>query len=103
MTRHSHSRRGTTLVELLVVLCILGILAGVTVLAVRRLDRPAPDDLYAVVAESLRAAVDARRAIVVRVVHDGGPLSAAIRADGSVVGDSAFEVDRFTGRPLHAK
>lgn len=98
--RHS---RGTTLVELLVVLCILGVIAGVTVMAARRFERPAPDDPRTIVSESLRSAVDTPRTIVVRVVHNGRPLSATIRPDGSVVGDSALETDRFTGRPLHAR
>lgn len=103
MTRARTPQRGTTLVELLVVLCILGVIAAVTVLAVRRIDRPAPDDPAIVVAESLRAAMDMPRTIVVRLVHDGRPLSATIRPDGSVVGDSALETDRFTGRSLRAR
>lgn len=103
MTSKISPRRGTTLVELLVVLCILGVIAGVTVLALRRLDRPAPDDPSTIVAESLRAAVDTPRTIVVRVVRDGRPLSATIRPDGSVVGDSALDIDRLTGRASHAR
>jgi prepilin-type N-terminal cleavage/methylation domain-containing protein len=101
MTRRpSH---GTTLVELLVVLCVLGVFAGVTVLAVRRFDRPAADDPRAILAESLRAAVDTPRTIVVRVVRDGRPQSATIRPDGAVVSDSALGVDRFTGRVPRAR
>jgi prepilin-type N-terminal cleavage/methylation domain-containing protein len=94
---------GVTLVELLVVLCVLGVVASVAVLAVRQFDRPAPDDPRIILAESLRVAVDTPRTIVVRVVHDGRPLSATIRPDGSVVGDSALAVDRFTGRPPRAR
>ena len=97
------TRRGTTLLELLVVLCVLGVLAAVTVLAARRFDRPAADDPATIIAESLRVAVDAPRAIVVRVVREGRPLSATIHADGGVVADSALEMDRFTGRSLHAR
>ena len=91
-------RNGSTLIELLVVLSVLGILASVTVLAARRFDPPPRDDPSAVLAESLRVAVDTPRTIVVRLTHDGAPLSAAIRPDGSIVGDSAFGADRFTGR-----
>ena len=102
MIRQTRSR-GTTLVELLVVLCILGVIAGVTVLAARRFERPAPGDPLAIVAESLRSAVDTSHAIVVRVVRDGRPLSATVSPDGSVVGDSALEMDRLTGHSLHAR
>ena len=97
------SRRATTLVERLVVLCVLGILAAVAVLAVRRFDRPAPDDPTAIIAESLRVAVDTPRTIVVRIVREGRPLSATVRSDGSVVADSALAMDRFTGRSLHVR
>jgi len=97
------SFRGTTLVELLVVLCILGVIAGVTVLAIRGFDSPKSDDPSAILSESLRAAVDTPRTIVLRLVHDGRPLSATLHPDGSVVGDSAFDVDRLTGRKSHAR
>ena len=97
------SRAGTTLVELLVVLSVLGILAAVTVLAARPFDRPPKGDPSVIIAESLRAAVDTPRTIVVRVVRGGRPFSATIRPDGSVVADSALEMDRFTGRSLHAR
>lgn len=94
--------RGSTLIELIVVLSVLAILASVAVLAARRFDPPPRDDPSVVLAESLRVAIDTPRTIVVRLVRDGRPLSAAIRPDGSIVGDSAFEADRFTGR-THAR
>ena len=103
MTRNLRGCRGATLVELLVVLCILGVMASVTVLAIRRFDHPSPDDPAAILAESLRAAVDTPRTIVVRVAHDGQPLSATIRPDGSIVADSALAADRLTGRAAHAR
>jgi prepilin-type N-terminal cleavage/methylation domain-containing protein len=99
MNRH---KGGSTLIELLVVLSVLAILASVTVLAARRFDPPPRDDPSVVLAESLRVAVDTPRTIVVRLVRGGAPISAAIRPDGSVVGDSALSVDRFTGR-THAR
>jgi prepilin-type N-terminal cleavage/methylation domain-containing protein len=103
MIRNTRERRGTTLVELLVVLCILGVIAGVTVLAVRRFERPSPDDPSAILAESLRAAVDTPHTSVVRVVQDGRALSATIRPDGTIVADSALGADRLTGRPANAR
>jgi len=103
MRRSDRWHRGTTLVELLVVLCILAVIASVTVLAIRRFDRPSPDDPAAILAESLRAAVDTPRTIVVRIAHDGRPLSATILPDGSIVADSALGADRLTGRTRHAR
>ncbi len=103
MKQNARRHRGTTLVELLVVLCILGVIASVTVLAIRRFDGPSPDDPAAILAESLRAAVDTPRTIVVRVAPDGRPLSATLRPDGSIVADSALDADRLTGRTVHAR
>ncbi len=103
MTRDVRCRRGTTLVELLVVLCILGVIASVTVLAIRRFDGPSPDDPAAILAESLRAAVDTPRTIFVRVARDGPPLSATILPDGSIVADSTLGADRLTGRTGHVR
>jgi len=105
MTRDPRELRGTTLVELLVVLSVLGVIASVAVLAVRRFDRPAPNDPRAILAESLRVAVDSSRAIVVRFVRDGRAFSATVRPDGTVVADSggSLDADRLTGRPSHAR
>ena len=97
------TKRGVTLIELLVTLVILGVMAGVTVLAVRRLDPPRPEDPRTILADSLRAALASGKSIIVRVLTDSGPASGIIRADGTIVADSILDVERFTGAPNHAR
>jgi prepilin-type N-terminal cleavage/methylation domain-containing protein len=96
-------RRGVTLVELLVTLVILGVIAGVTVLAVRRMDPPRADDPRTIIADTLRAVLASGRPTVVRIMTDSGPASATIRADGGIVADSVLGVERFTGAPNRAR
>ena len=96
-------RRGVTLVELLVTLSILAVLSGVTVLAVRRIDPPRPDDPNTILADSLREAVASGRSATVRLLMNSAPAWAVVRPDGGVVADSVFGVDRFTGAPIRAR
>lgn len=96
-------RTGTTLIELLATLVILGIIAGVTVLAIRRIDRPRPDDSRAIIADTLRGVLASGRPALIRMVTDSGPAWAIVRADGSVVADSVLDVERLTGAPNHAR
>jgi prepilin-type N-terminal cleavage/methylation domain-containing protein len=97
------ARRGVTLVELIVTLAILAIISGVTVLAVRRIDPPRPDDQRTIFADTLRAVLASGRPIVVRLLTDSGPASGVVRTDGSIVADSIFDIERLTGAPAHAR
>lgn len=95
-------RCGTTLLELMAVLLIVGVVAGVVSLAVRRLDQPDPADPYTRIATARRDAVadGIGRALVVRV--DGRAMAVSILADGRVMADTALGIDRLTGRRLDA-
>ena len=97
------ARRGVTLIELLVTLSMLAVLSGVTVMAVRRIDPPRPDEPNTILADSLRDAVSNGRPALVRLLIGGAPVSAIVRPDGGIIADSAFAVDRFTGAPLRAR
>jgi prepilin-type N-terminal cleavage/methylation domain-containing protein len=97
------TKRGVTLIELLITLVILGVMAGVTVLAVRRIDPPRPEDPRTIFADSMHASLESGRSIRVRVLMDSGPASGTVRADGSIIADSILDVERFTGVPNHAR
>jgi hypothetical protein len=96
---------GTTLVELLLVLCALGLLAGVALIGVRQ-----PSARSESAAHDPRRTLDSVRSLVVRdgrqrtvVVEDTAAVYAiTILPDGSVIGDSLFvqsrPVDRLSGR-----
>jgi prepilin-type N-terminal cleavage/methylation domain-containing protein len=90
---------GVTLVELLVVLTILGVIAGVAGLAMRRAT-PAHeiDPRRAAVAAARRLAIDSARVVTIDL---GGDTAAGWRAtaypDGSVVADTGAGIERLSG------
>lgn len=91
--------RGNTLLELVLVLAILGVVAGVTGLAFQtRLDRPVVEPSLARLAEARRGAIESGRAVTVVLLRDGDVLVATAHADGSIVADSSLGVDRLSGR-----
>jgi prepilin-type N-terminal cleavage/methylation domain-containing protein len=98
-------KRGTTLVELLVVLCVLGVLGAVALVDLRR------SSAYPV-STMVRAArqVDSMRGVTLRsgrertvVIEDSsGAHTVTLLPDGSIIADSVFGrelgLDRLTGR-----
>ena len=98
-------KRGTTLVELLFVLCVIGLLGAVVTMTVRQ--RPARSNSAP---HDARRALDSVRSLVLRggtqrtlVIEDTAALyTVTLLPDGSVVGDSLFvqsrAVDRLSGR-----
>jgi len=103
MYRRLRTRAGVTLIELLVTLVLLGIIAGVTVLAIRRIDKPRPDDPRVIIADTMRKVLASGRPALIRILTDLGPASSNVRPDGSVIADSLLSVDRLTGATARAK
>jgi prepilin-type N-terminal cleavage/methylation domain-containing protein len=103
ISRAHPGRAGFTLVELLVTLSILAIMSAVGTLALRTVDRPRVDDPQQVLSDSQRSALATGRTIVLRLVINGKLASAAIDPDGGIIADSVFDVERFTGLPVHAR
>ena len=95
--RGSRSRSGLTLVELVVSVTLLGLIASVAGLALRRFTRPDPTDPAIVIHDSLDAALSTGRSITLEFAINGQPALATINPDGSVVADSVLHIDRFTG------
>jgi prepilin-type N-terminal cleavage/methylation domain-containing protein len=97
------SRPGVTLIELIVVLAIVAIMAGVTTLAFRRADMtPTVEPWVSAVAAARRTAVDSGRTVSLTVRVGDKVYAATALPDGSVVADAALGVDRLTGEVAHA-
>jgi prepilin-type N-terminal cleavage/methylation domain-containing protein len=87
-----------TLIELMVVLTILSVIAGVTGLAVHRAPPVrATDARVAMIAAARRMAIDSGRSITVTVDVDSVPTAVTVLPDGDVVADATLGVDRLTG------
>jgi prepilin-type N-terminal cleavage/methylation domain-containing protein len=93
------SVRGNTLVELLVVLAVLGIIAGVTGLTFgRALHRTSPNASDAVIADARRQALRSGRSVTVAISRGDTQLAATAHPDGRVVADSLLAIDPSSGR-----
>ena len=91
-------RRGTTLIEMLVSVVLLGILASIATPALRRAAAPPTGEVLTAIADSLDVAIASGRTITLRLSVQSRPGFATVNPDGSVVADSAIHVDRLTGR-----
>lgn len=91
------------MIELLATIAILGIMASVATLAVRRMASPPPGDLARLAADSLSGVVARARAARVDAPSSDRAVSAALGTDGTIVADSEFHVDRLSGTRLDAR
>jgi prepilin-type N-terminal cleavage/methylation domain-containing protein len=92
------TRAGVTLIELMIVLVILSVIAGVTGLALRRAQPPRTVDArVAAIAAARRVAIDSGRAVTVIVDIDSVPTPVTARPDGSVIAEAGLGIDRLTG------
>jgi len=91
-------RRGTTLLELLITVVVLGIIWSVATLALGSAPAPSQTDPARVIGDTLNAVIESGVPTTLELIVDARPALAALSPDGSVVADSALRVDRLTGR-----
>ena len=88
--------RGATLVELMLVLLILGLLTGVSALAIGRLQRPAASERARMLGQARAAAIRLGRPVSV----SGASGSVRFYPDGRAIGSG---IDPLTGEVLDAQ
>jgi len=105
MTRaiRSASRRGGTLIELLISLSLLGIMASVVTLAVRRIAPPDPTDPMTIIGDTTSVIMASGQPATLEFEVNGQLVFATLNPDGSIVADSLLAIERFTGRRLRAR
>lgn len=95
------TRPGTTLVELVVTIAILGALAAVATLAIARIGAP-PDDLRSALERARTQAAERGTAVRLTRVEQGRFLDLIAFPDGRIVADTSYHVEPLTGRAERA-
>jgi prepilin-type N-terminal cleavage/methylation domain-containing protein len=99
----ANRRAGISLAEVVVVLAILGVFAGVAGLAARSLARTdTASERASAIADARRRALEMRRPVTLTVQLGNGTARLLALPDGSVRADTGLGLDPLTGRP-HAR
>jgi prepilin-type N-terminal cleavage/methylation domain-containing protein len=95
-------RSGVTLAELLVVIVILGLIAGIAIQGFASAPHAGDPQAGAVLERQLLSArstaLRTRQSVVIRIVDSAGAMSATALPDGSIIGDATLSRDRLTGK-----
>lgn len=96
-------RAGVTLLELILVLAILGLMAGIVGLAAPRIVTVTKADSATASAMELRAlAIRSGHVATGAVSTRSGIVAVSAYPDGRVLADSAIRIDPLSGRVTHA-
>ena len=92
------ARRAVTLVELIVVLVLLGVVAGVVGLTIHTARRPVQTDPVVAAVEAARdSAIRTGHTVTITVQANGAEHEATAGPDGLVRADSVLDIDLLTG------
>ncbi|HEX5178442.1 MAG TPA: prepilin-type N-terminal cleavage/methylation domain-containing protein [Gemmatimonadaceae bacterium] len=91
-------RRAVTLVELLVVLVLLGLVAGVVGLTIHTARPPVQTDPVVAEVQAARdSAIRSGRSVTITLQVDRAEQEATAEPDGQVRSDTALDIDPLTG------
>jgi prepilin-type N-terminal cleavage/methylation domain-containing protein len=94
-------RSGVTLVELVVALCVVGLVAAVVGIAIPRATPPIGEGAVAqAVMAARQTAITSGHATTVDVTVKGTLHSVTASPDGLIVADSALGIDPLSGAPV---
>ena len=93
-------RAGTTLLELLVVLVVLGVALGVAGVSMHAAPRATPASPRALVADARRRAIETGQPVRLVLRDSAGVYVIRAAADGAVLGAASLDVDWSSGRPV---
>jgi prepilin-type N-terminal cleavage/methylation domain-containing protein len=101
------ARRGVTLIELIVVIAILGVMAGVATLGLRTVRKTDQVDVATALISAtrdsaLRTGRPATTAIPAAALPSGIAVLVTALPDGRVIAPRALGIDALSGRPVHA-
>jgi prepilin-type N-terminal cleavage/methylation domain-containing protein len=97
------NRPGVTLIELIVVLAIVAVMAGVTTLAFRRADlTPQVEPWVRAMAAARQTAIDSARTVSLTIRIADSLYAATAFPDGSMLADPRLGIDRLTGEVTRA-
>jgi prepilin-type N-terminal cleavage/methylation domain-containing protein len=98
------NRTGATLLELIVVIAIISIIAGVVGLGMAaRKPMSSGDRLQSRIAAARHDAVATGHPVTIVLDAEGGPRPATAYPDGRVLTDAVANIDPMTGRPTRAE
>lgn len=93
------ARAGTTLIELMIVIVVLGVMAGVAVVALRTARQPTDQDVaFARVQQLRQTAVEKGRPFSIEIEVSGHRYAVSAYPDGRVSTVAPLRVDGLSGR-----
>ncbi len=95
------SRAGTTLLELLVVLVVLGIIMAIAGPSVNAVAHDAPPTPQERIAAARREAIQSGHSTQLVLRDSSGVHVVRVSPDGSALGASSFSIDAASGRPAN--
>ena len=103
MRRVRGGRAGSTLVEMIVCMVVLGVIASVVTLAIRRMPPPDPNDPMTIIGDTIETVLTTGVPVTLQFTVNGRPAVATVNPDGSILADTSLHIERFTGRRVGAR
>jgi hypothetical protein len=88
---------------MMVCLIVLGAIAAVVTLAIRRTTPPDPTDPMTTIADTIETVLTTGIPVTLKFIVNGKQAFATVNPDGSVLADTSLHIERFSGRRVDAR